>query len=46
MAIACPVDLDTQRLREESRSIYARVASDPGSDFHFHRRDLIMRLNF
>jgi arsenite methyltransferase len=37
MAIACPVDLDTRKLREEIRSIYARVAEDPSSDFHFHR---------
>jgi SAM-dependent methyltransferase len=37
MAIVCPVDLDTQKLREEIRSIYERVALDPGGDFHFHR---------
>jgi arsenite methyltransferase len=37
MAIACPVDLDTARLRQEIRSIYSRVASDPSSEFHFHR---------
>ena len=37
MATACPIDLDTQKLREEIRSIYARVAADPSSDFHFHR---------
>ena len=37
MAIACPVDLDTRRLRAEIQSIYARVASDPSGDFHFHR---------
>lgn len=37
MAIACPVDLDTARLRQEIQSIYARVAADPSSDFHFHR---------
>src|SRR5262245_13594220 len=37
MAIASPADLDTQKLREEIRSIYARVASDPTGDFHFHR---------
>jgi arsenite methyltransferase len=37
MAIACPVDLDTQKLREEIRSIYARVATDPSGEFHFHR---------
>ena len=31
MAVACPVDLDTMRLRQEIRSIYARVATDPSS---------------
>jgi arsenite methyltransferase len=37
MAIACPVDLDTLKLRAEIQSIYARVATDPGGAFHFHR---------
>jgi arsenite methyltransferase len=37
MAIACPVDLDTLKLRAEIQSIYARVAADPGGAFHFHR---------
>jgi SAM-dependent methyltransferase len=37
MAIACPVDLDTARLRKEIQSIYARVADDPSGVFHFHR---------
>lgn len=37
MAISCPVDLDTLRLRTEIESIYRRVATDPSSDFHFHR---------
>jgi SAM-dependent methyltransferase len=37
MAIACPTDLDTGKLREEIRLIYARVAEDPTGDFHFHR---------
>jgi arsenite methyltransferase len=37
VAIVCPVDLDTVRLRQEIRSIYTRVASDPSSEFHFHR---------
>src|ERR671931_467841 len=37
MAIACPVDLDTRKLRDEIQSIYARVAADPSGDFHFHR---------
>ena len=37
MAIACPVDLDTNRLRHEIQTIYTRVATDPSSEFHFHR---------
>jgi len=37
MAIACPVDLDTIKLRLEIQSIYARVAADPNGAFHFHR---------
>ena len=37
MAVVCPVDLDTLTLRREIQSIYARVAEDPSSDFHFHR---------
>jgi SAM-dependent methyltransferase len=37
MGIACPVDLDTLKLRAEIQSIYARVAADPSGAFHFHR---------
>jgi arsenite methyltransferase len=37
MATACPVDFDTGRLRHEIQEIYARVATDPSSGFHFHR---------
>jgi arsenite methyltransferase len=37
MAIACPVDLDTRKLRAEIQSIYARVAAEPRGEFHFHR---------
>jgi SAM-dependent methyltransferase len=37
MAISCPVDLDTLKLRAEIQSIYARVAADPSGAFHFHR---------
>ncbi len=37
MAIACPVNLDTLKLRAEIQSIYARVAADPAGEFHFHR---------
>jgi hypothetical protein len=37
MATTCPVSLDVKRLRDEVSLIYARVATDPGGDFHFHR---------
>jgi SAM-dependent methyltransferase len=37
MALTCPVDLDTLRLRAEIESIYRRVATNPSDDFHFHR---------
>jgi arsenite methyltransferase len=37
MAIAYPVDLDTQVLRSEVSKVYSRVATDPDGDFHFHR---------
>src|SRR6266702_36311 len=37
MAIACPIDLDTLKLRAEIQSIYAHVAANPSGEFHFHR---------
>jgi len=37
MALACPVDLDTARLRAEIKGLYSRVAIAPDGDFHFHR---------
>jgi arsenite methyltransferase len=37
MAIACPLDLETVRLRRDIQAIYARVATEPSSEFHFHR---------
>lgn len=37
MAVTCPVDFDTVRLRDEIRSIYSRVAAAPEGEFHFHR---------
>jgi arsenite methyltransferase len=37
MPVTCPIDLDTARLRKEIQSIYARVASAPDGEFHFHR---------
>jgi arsenite methyltransferase len=35
-SLICPVDLDTRKLREEVRAMYARVASEPSAEFHFH----------
>ncbi len=37
MALSCPLDFDVTGLRAEIESIYARVASAPEGDFHFHR---------
>jgi SAM-dependent methyltransferase len=37
MAITCPIDLDTHRLRDEVGALYARVATNPSGSFHFHR---------
>lgn len=37
MAVSCPIDLDTGQLRHEIQAIYARVATDPSTEFHFHR---------
>lgn len=37
MAIACELTFDTDKLKAEVRSTYARVATDPDGDFHFHR---------
>jgi len=37
MAVACPIDFDTARLRAEVKSIYSRVAAAPEGEFHFHR---------
>ncbi|MBI2862189.1 MAG: methyltransferase domain-containing protein [Chloroflexi bacterium] len=37
MSLVCPIDLDTQALRQEVSKIYSRVAKDPGGEFHFHR---------
>lgn len=48
MALSCPVTLDPQRLREEVRALYGRVAEDPAADFHFHRgpRYAVERLGY
>lgn len=37
MAVACPVTVDTDRLREEVAAMYTRVATSPDGEFHFHR---------
>ena len=37
MAVICPIDLDKARLRAEVQTMYARVATSPDGDFHFHR---------
>jgi SAM-dependent methyltransferase len=37
MATTCPAGFDADKLREEVRTIYARVAREPDGDFHFHR---------
>jgi arsenite methyltransferase len=36
MATSSPAGLDTSKLREEVSLIYARVATDPSGEFHFH----------
>ena len=37
MTLACPVDLDSLRLRREVQDMYSRVAVAPDGSFHFHR---------
>jgi arsenite methyltransferase len=37
MTLACPVDLDSARLRREVQDMYSRVAVAPDGSFHFHR---------
>jgi arsenite methyltransferase len=37
MTLACPVDLDSLRLRREVQDMYARVAESPNGAYHFHR---------
>jgi 2-polyprenyl-3-methyl-5-hydroxy-6-metoxy-1,4-benzoquinol methylase len=37
MTLACPVDLDSLRLRREVQEMYSRVAAAPDGSFHFHR---------
>ena len=37
MSLTCPVDLDVLMLRREISAMYARVATMPDGEFHFHR---------
>ncbi len=37
MAAVCPIDFNVAKLKSEVRATYAKVAEDPGGDFHFHR---------
>lgn len=37
MAIACPSELNVDRLRAQIRETYTRLARSPDGDFHFHR---------
>jgi arsenite methyltransferase len=37
MTLACPIDLDSRRLRREVQEMYARVAATPDGAYHFHR---------
>ena len=37
MAVTCPIGFDVARLRAEVETMYSRVATAPGGDFHFHR---------
>jgi arsenite methyltransferase len=37
VAVMCPTDFDKSRLRAEVLTMYARVATSPDGEFHFHR---------
>lgn len=37
MSLTCPIELDTTMLRREISAMYARVATAPEGEFHFHR---------
>jgi arsenite methyltransferase len=37
MALACDITFDREKLKSEVRATYARVATEPDGDFHFHR---------
>ena len=38
MAIACPINRDFARLRDEVGETYSRLVKEPEGDFHFHHR--------
>lgn len=37
MAMVCELTFDRERLKDEIRTTYGRVAEQPDGDFHFHR---------
>ncbi len=37
MAVTCPIGFDVATLRSEVQTMYARVATAPDGEFHFHR---------
>ena len=37
MSLTCPIELDKSMLRREISGMYARVATAPEGEFHFHR---------
>lgn len=37
MSLTCPIDLDRMMLQREISAMYARVATAPEGEFHFHR---------
>src|SRR5690349_8405511 len=37
MAATCPTSFDVAQLRTHIRDTYARLATDPAGEFHFHR---------
>jgi len=37
VAVTCPIGFDIANLRAEVQTMYSRVATAPGGEFHFHR---------
>jgi arsenite methyltransferase len=48
MAATCPTGFNVDRLREQIRGMYTRLAASPDGDFHFHRgpRYAVERLGY